>query len=258
MPTLSGQTIQSTYQGLLKLANSTTGITNSFQAIEDGLGNNTGMRIKNNFLTQDNQLSIGKVKNNYFGNGISSGTGNANISNHNTINTVAFWDAGIYSYSAISFTIQSASTTSDVFEAAFYTSEIGSNGLYPKNVIISGITASTTGTLNTLRTYVFPNNISFSGSPGMNFILMKTSSVSSLRTFNYYNNFIVPSSSHFATAYGYAISPAGNTTTVGYSYSNSGGIYTGLTFNTSYVESDFSNPVNANGLSFGFIIHTVK
>ncbi len=54
MPTLSGQTIQSTYQGLLKLANSTSGITSTPQQIQDGLGNDTGTRIATNFLSAPN------------------------------------------------------------------------------------------------------------------------------------------------------------------------------------------------------------
>ena len=48
MPTLSGQTIQSTYQGLIKLADSTSGITSTPQQIQDGLGNDTGTRIATN------------------------------------------------------------------------------------------------------------------------------------------------------------------------------------------------------------------
>ena len=45
MSALTGNQIKDTYQGLLKLADSTTGITSSFQAVQDGLGNDTGLRI---------------------------------------------------------------------------------------------------------------------------------------------------------------------------------------------------------------------
>lgn len=44
MSNLTGQQIQNTYEGLLNLEDSTTGITSNLQAIQDGLGNNTGDR----------------------------------------------------------------------------------------------------------------------------------------------------------------------------------------------------------------------
>jgi hypothetical protein len=51
MGTLSGQTIQNTYDGLLKLEDSTNPITSSPQFIQDGLGNNTNMKIGTNLST---------------------------------------------------------------------------------------------------------------------------------------------------------------------------------------------------------------
>ena len=48
MSTLTGQQINQTYKGLLKLDDSSTGITQNLQAIQDGLGNNTGLQIKQN------------------------------------------------------------------------------------------------------------------------------------------------------------------------------------------------------------------
>ena len=50
MSTLTGQQINLTYPGLLNLETSTTGITSSFQQIQDGLGNNTGLTIRQNQL----------------------------------------------------------------------------------------------------------------------------------------------------------------------------------------------------------------
>ena len=138
MATLSGQTIQSTYQGLLKLADSTTGITNSIQVVEDGLGNDTGLKIKSNFLIQSNQSNLGIIKNNFYGIGIVSGTVAGTSASHNVIWASTFYDKGIYEYSAITLSLTSATTIGDTFEMSFYTSDMGPNGLYAKDLIISG------------------------------------------------------------------------------------------------------------------------
>jgi hypothetical protein len=58
MSNLTGQQIKDTYEGLLNLQDSTTGITNSFQAIQDGLGNDTGAQIKQDGFYSNN-LSAG-------------------------------------------------------------------------------------------------------------------------------------------------------------------------------------------------------
>jgi hypothetical protein len=54
MSNLTGQAIQNTYDGLLNLQDSTTGITSSYQNIQDGLGNNTGAQIKQDGLFSNN------------------------------------------------------------------------------------------------------------------------------------------------------------------------------------------------------------
>jgi hypothetical protein len=54
MSTLTGNQIQNTYQGLLKLDDSSTGITSTYQSIQDGLGNNTGTQIKQDGLYSNN------------------------------------------------------------------------------------------------------------------------------------------------------------------------------------------------------------
>ena len=58
MSTLTGQQINLTYPGLLNLETSTTGITSNPQQIQDGLGNNTGIKIATNYLTAPNVLGI--------------------------------------------------------------------------------------------------------------------------------------------------------------------------------------------------------
>jgi len=171
MATLSGQTVQSTYQGLLKFADSTTGITSSFQAIQDGLGNDTGIRIKPNEFDVPNLMSLRPMKGQFYGNGQST-TGGGSAA-QNLITATAFIDIGVYSYSAISINITSATTTSDTFELGFYGPQWTSEGIMPGSYIFTGITASTS-TIGQ-KTFVFPSPISFSGTPGLNFLVQKIS-----------------------------------------------------------------------------------
>ena len=163
MSNLTGQAIQNTYYGLLNLQDSTTGITSSLQAIQDGLGNNTGLQISTTQLESLNIPSFIPLRAQYYGSGFNNLAGtqySAGI--QNTILATPFYDNGNYSYSAISINVGTQTSTSDTLEFAIYTSQmINPNGLYPHAPIISGLTGSvaTTG----VKTVSFPSNISFSG-----------------------------------------------------------------------------------------------
>lgn len=163
MSALTGNQIKDTYQGLLKLADSTTGITSSFQAVQDGLGNDTGLRIATGQLESDNIPSFVALRARYYGNGINPvNTSQYGAGTQNVILATAFQDNGTYSYSAITIFTATATSTSDTVEFALYTSQmINPFGLYPHTPIISGITADTTTT--GLKTFVFPTPITFSG-----------------------------------------------------------------------------------------------
>lgn len=176
MSTLTNTQIQNTYQGLLKLSNSTTGITSNLQAIEDGLGNNTGVRITTDQLEVPNIPSYIPLKARYYG----AGFNNVNAAQYgsglqNIILATFFQDGGEYSYSAISFNTVTATSSSDTVEFALYTTQmINPNGLFPHAPIISGITADTT--TQGQKTFVFPSHISFSGyGGGIYFLVFKIS-----------------------------------------------------------------------------------
>jgi hypothetical protein len=176
MSTLSGQTIQSTYQGLLKLANSTTGITSNLQAIEDGLGNNTGVRITTNQLESANIPSYIPLKGRYYGGGFSNVSANQMANGtQNIIIANPFYDLGQYSYSAMSYNVVTATSTSDSVEFAIYTAQQTENGLFPHAPIMSGMTLTgltTTG----VKDFVFSSNLSFSGyGAGLYFSVFKIS-----------------------------------------------------------------------------------
>jgi hypothetical protein len=177
MATLSGQTIQSTDQGLLKLDNSTTGITNILQHIQDGLGNNTGMRIATNQLEATNIQSFINLKSQYYGSGFqSTAAAQMGAGTQNIILAYPFIDKGQYSYSALTLNLITATSTSDTCEAAIYTPQlINPYGLYPHAPIISGLTIPTTGSTGQ-KTVVFPSNISMSGyGGGIYWIVFKVS-----------------------------------------------------------------------------------
>lgn len=176
MSTLSGQTIQSTYQGLLKLDNSTTGITQSLQSVQDGLGNNTGLRLAQNQLESPNIQSYISLKGRYYGAGFTQTAAQQMAAGtQNIMIAYPFYDSGQYSYSALSYNVITATSTSDSVELAFYTGQMTSNGLYPHQVVSSGITLTgltTTG----IKDLTLASNISFSGyGGGVFFIVYKVS-----------------------------------------------------------------------------------
>jgi hypothetical protein len=163
MSALTGNQIKDTYQGLLKLEDSSTGITSSFQAVQDGLGNDTGLRIATGQLESDNIPSFVPLKARFYGSGFANtAPGQYASGTQNIILSSPFYDNGNYSYSAISVNITTQTSTSDTVEFALYTSQmINPNGLFPYSPIVSGITADTT-TLG-VKTISFPSNISMSG-----------------------------------------------------------------------------------------------
>ena len=173
MGTLSGQTIQSTYKGLLKLADSTTGITNTYQEIQDGLGNNTGIKIKNNYIFDNAHQTKAVFKPRSLGPGLNNTAqlNHGNVSNY--LIGMPFWDSGQYSYSSLTVNVRTITTTSDVLTAAFYSSQMTSNGILPKDLVMSGITIPT-NILNQV-TVTLPSNLTFSATPGINYIMLKIS-----------------------------------------------------------------------------------
>ena len=176
MSTLTGQAIKNTYDGLLKLEDSTNGITSSFQSIQDGLGNDTGLQIKQNGLFGGGITSFNPFKAQFFGNGYTASAGTQyNAGMQNTIIATPFYDNGLYSYSAITTYTGQITTTSDTLEYAIYSSQmINPFGLFPYQQIVSGMTASTTST--GAKTFVLPSTLSFSGTgAGVYFLVYKVS-----------------------------------------------------------------------------------
>lgn len=164
MASLSGNTIQDTYDGLLKLEDSTSGITSSFQNITDGLGNPTGLRLKEGDLQSPTQMNHRKIVPFTQGTGWTSTTNSTANQAGNSV-FMAFYDLGIHSYSAITFYVSTLTSSNDTFTFGFYEPDIDEVlGLYPSTPIMTGLTLdlSTTGRVQV----ILPQPLSFSGGGG--------------------------------------------------------------------------------------------
>jgi hypothetical protein len=168
MSNLTGQQIRNTYDGLLNLQDSTTGITSTLQAIQDGLGNNTGARIATNFFTAPNVMSMNmNLIPDFMGTGVSTGAGTAMAANsQNRLQYNIFYDNGIASYSAITYNLGTLTSTSDVVNGYFYSLQLVPGiGVAPKDLIMSGITLQSAGSTG-YKTTALPSTLSFSGTGG--------------------------------------------------------------------------------------------
>lgn len=175
MSALTGSQIKNSYQGLLKLEDSSTGITSNFQTIQDGLGNNTGLRIAENILESPNMMSYIPLKSRYYGNGFQPTAPSQNAAGtQNIILANTFFDLGRYSYSAMSVNVITATSTSDTCELAFYTTQMTDGGLMPHTPILSGITVPTTPA--GIQTITFGSPLSFSAyGAGVYWVVVKIS-----------------------------------------------------------------------------------
>lgn len=265
--TLTGQAIKDTYDGLLKLADSTTGITQNLQQIQDGLGNDTGIRITTNQLEVPNIMSFIRLKGQYYGNGITSGTGTQMAAGtQNTIIAIPFYDSGLYSYSAMSYNLGTLTTSTDTVEAAFYTSQlINPFGLYPHAPVISAITITTTGSTG-IKTTTFASNLSFSGyGGGIYWLVYKVSNANVQPTVRYGNpqtNRLALTNESVNAIYGMVSGfTANNLTTSRYNGSGSQWyVFSGAsTFDNPYstnITTLQSTTANVTGSSLGFTLNT--
>lgn len=268
MSALTGNQIKDSYQGLLKLADSSTGITQSLQAIQDGLGNNTGLRIGTNQFESPNFPSFVPLKAQYYG----AGVNNVNPQQYaagtqGIIMATPFLDNGDYEYSAITFNTLSATSTSDTIEFALYSTQmINPFGLFPHAPIVSGITADTTTT--GLKTYVFPTPVSFSGyGGGVYFLVYKISNGGVQPTWRGGGgNIALQVGNQAVSIYGMTQAFAALTFNANNPRFNNGGsnmmVFSGLTtFDNPYANTintlqSTSTSVTGNGP--GFILHTTN
>lgn len=172
MSALSPQQINQSYQGLLKLSDSTTGITSTLQAVEDGLGNDTGLNIATNRLEGGNIFNLYKPGiAQYYGAGF---TANASTPGavQNTLVVQGFYDNGLYSYSAITVNVITLEAGTSV-DVAFYNSQyLDTYGYAPYQKLTTEVNINTAST--GIKTVSFSSPLSFSGTgPGFYFVVFR-------------------------------------------------------------------------------------
>ena len=267
MATLSGQSISNTYDGLLKLEDSTTGITSTYQQIQDGLGNDTNTRISTAGILSPTLAGVSNqfTKPDNMGIGFSINTSANQANSQNKVLYFPFYDTGIFSYSAISYNVNTLTSTSDVVSMAFYSlQQVPGFGVAPKDLIMSGITLesaspSTTG----VKTTTLPSTLSFSGAGGGYYIgAIYFSNAGVTPTARYTTPVISSISNQFAVSLGLVLNTGGTATILGQKTGTLGGtaMALNLPFQSSYSESDITTNITLSVLNQGvpgFILKTI-
>lgn len=264
MSNLTGQQINQTYDGLLNLQDSTTGITSSYQQIQDGLGNNTNTRISTQGILSPNLPSLNNLKPDFGGNGCQLGVGSANIAltQNRTLYTI-FYDPGVYSYSAISYNLGTLTSTSDVVSAAIYSLQLVPGiGVAPKDLIMSGITLTSTGSTG-IKTTSLPSTLSFSGTGGGYYVIAYyVSNGGSTPTVRYGSSVITTNNQSYATSLGLYLNGAGTGIVIGQKW----GILStfmnvlNLPFQSSYTPTDITTNYITTIITqptWGFALNTI-
>lgn len=261
MSTLTGSQINQSYQGLIKLADSTTGVTSNLQTLQDGLGNDLPMGVKDGYFYTPNQYTFPLYKGKYYGPGFNATASAGVAGTQNTVLIYPFLDQGLYSYSAMTYNLSQVTSTSDVVTAGFYDMDVYEDGgLYPKNLIMSGITLASTGSTG-IRTTALPSTLSFSGTgAGLYFMCVVISNANVTPTVRYtasaqiqqilgLSNF-----GQYMNAAGTAIAgPQGNT--------SNALIRQRLTISslpTTFTQSDISTRQATSPQDIGFVLNTIR
>jgi hypothetical protein len=262
MANLSGQTIQSTYPGLLNLNTATTGITSTPQAITDGLGNDTGLKIATNSLSGPNLFNVfSQYVFDYGGTGFGTGSSASPALSQNRLNFNIFYDTGINSYSAVTVNLGTVSTTTDSVSLSFYTAQYVPNfGIAPKDLILSGITLPTTGSTG-VKVVTLGSNLSFSGMGAGYYVCAWVTSNSGVTPTVRYVNRTAPAGSFTGQdVFGYTLNAAGTQVVPVYragSNTQTNCVLTSIL--SSYTPSDITSSfANLNPPVWGFGLNTVR
>lgn len=265
MSSLTSQQINQTYPGLIKLADSTTGVTDNLQTIQDGLGNDLPLKVKNGQIQGENLFSFGYFIPDYEGPGFTATAAQFPANSQNKLIAIPFYNSGLNSYSAITYNVRTATTVSDTAELSFYSTQFVSGyGLQPKDLILSGISLDT-GSVG-IQVTALPSTLSFSGlGSGIYFIVIKISNGGVQPTVRFAGDGGIGFPAIFGQQLGIQFDASGAqmhsfTKQTGTSAFRSGVIYNTLAdYKTSFDASDFSGGVlNATYNPMGFALNVVK
>lgn len=265
MSDLSNLNINQSFQGILNLSDSTTGITTTPQQIQDGLGNDTGIKIGTDRLEGGNLFNIytPSVIPQYFGNGFTSSPATPGaVQNQIVANT--FYDNGEYSYSAISVNCATLEAGTSV-DITFYNSQmLETYGYVPYQKLVAEVNIPTTST--GIKTATFATPLSFSATgPGFYYysIRYNTASTPVLRlggtgsmVATYYNWLMI-------SKFGIQYTPAGTNALAPFRTNSTSGFVVGNVYNTASFPTTFTstelNLLTATSPNnFGFLLHTIR
>jgi len=268
MSTLLNQQINNTYQGLIKLADSTTGVTSNLQSVQDGLGNDLPFSVSNNQFKPNVGWSVPKYGiGDFYGVGLTAAATAPVANTQNHLIATAFYDSGELSYSAISYNLITATTTSDVVNISFYSTQwIDGIGLCPKDVVLSGLTWQTSGP--GVKTDTFATPLSFSAyGPGIYWIVYQISNANVTPSVRYVNYPTVTTnllSQTLANNFGFIQAPGSNVYGAPFKVSATGTVQLTIAYPTTTYPNPFTSTIANTATSlgavatFGFILHTTK
>jgi len=248
----------------MNLENSTSGITSTYQPLQDGLGNNTGTRISTQGILSPNLPSLNNLMPDYGGTGFGTATVAPAANTQNRTLYQIFYDTGFYSYSAITYNVGTLTSTSDVVDIGFYSLQLVPGiGIAPKDLIMSGVTliSNSTG----LKTTTLPSTLSFSGNGGGFHIMAITITNGNVTPTVRYttNNGFNSQNQSYATSLGLYLANAGNALNVGHKMAgvtNNIFVLNNLsTLQSSYSTSDIINNISTTTINggYGFGLNTI-
>ena len=264
MSALTPQQINQSYQGLLKLSDSTTGITSTLQAVEDGLGNDTGFNIATNRLEGGNIVNYYRLSTpQYLGAGFTATAANPGAVQNQLVCNIIY-DSGLHSYSAITVNCLTLEAGTSVDIAFYDTQYLDTYGIapYQKLTEVNIITTSTG-----LKTATFPSPLSFSATgAGIYWVVFRYNTAASpvLRLAGVANtNFALSSNWLNFTNLGLVYNQSGTTIMQSFRVNSINANAEGMVLNT----ATFPNPMTSTQLDTitsttvstpGFILHTIR
>lgn len=264
MSSLSTSQINQSYQGLLKLADSTTGITSSLQSVQDGLGNDTGLKIAENRLEGGNLFNVYRAGiAQYFGIGLSTSPTTPGVGAQNVLTTNIFYDNGAVSYSAFTVNCSTLEAGTSV-DIAFYNSQyLETYGYVPYQKISTEVNIVTTST--GLKVGTFASPLSFSGTGAGYYwavIRYNTAGTPALRLQGAAITGVNATAGIPINA-GFVFNVAGTTALSAYQTnltvaSAVGGVYNTASFPATWTSTQLSQITAVTPGQIGFLLHTIR
>lgn len=266
MANLAPLPINTSYPGVLNLETATTGITQNLQALQDGLGNNTGFQIAEDRLEGGNLFNIYSPPGipQYFGNGFTA-TAISPGAVQNSLISFTFYDNGEYSYSAVSVNCITLEAGSSVDIAFYNTQYLDTYGYVPYQKLVSEVNISTTST--GIKTASFASPLSFSGTgPGVYYCVIRynTASTPLVRLSPAGTNVSTYLNWLLCSKFGLQYNAAGTATLLpfranpGTTSTTPGNHYNTASFPTTFTSTEFNTLTSTSVFVNGFLLHTIR